>query len=245
MEPKKAESKYPLIGWVAPKVDWYPQGVFPWFFVRWQSKHWPAPALYGLMAPALNGPGRGEGGRLRVSVIDVGQGDALLAEFPDGTNVLVDAGPRTTAMDAGTRIVVPFLKRCGISTIDLLIVSHMHADHSGGVPGVLSGLYVKQLLVLSPQALRDGLGPLLSPDAAFRCDSVRPGTVLLRSPCARIYLLSPAPGGPLGPDPSGNASLVLKLQYGEVAFLLTGVYIYWANTSYDVMVKRVKDRVGG
>ncbi len=157
---------------------------------------------------------------LRVSVIDVGQGNAILAELPDRTTLLIDAGPRGATFDAGEKTVVPFLKRRGIASLDLLVVSHLHADHIGGLPSVVDGVNVGRILVLSPSALRATLGRLW-PQCSTKCDSCLPASVLLSSSPARLYVLYPLPGvapGALG----GNESIVLKLVYGSVAFLFTG-----------------------
>lgn len=156
----------------------------------------------------------------RVSVIDVGQGDAILVELPDRTTLLIDAGPRTATFDAGERTVVPFLRRRGIASLDLLVVSHLHADHMGGFSAVAEGIDVHRVLVLSPCALRSTLG-VLWPSHSPPCDSCVPARGIALSPLARLYVVYPLPGverGSLG----GNESIVLKLVYGSVSFLFCG-----------------------
>ena len=68
---------------------------------------------------------------VRLVFFDVGQGDAAMITTPDGKNILIDAGP------SGAHIV-PQLDAFGIHTIDLVIASHNHADHIGGMPDVLT-----------------------------------------------------------------------------------------------------------
>jgi competence protein ComEC len=82
------------------------------------------------LAPAL----RGADGRLRVSVLDVGQGDAIVVEGPDGRTVLVDAGAGGPyRLDAGERVVAPFLWNRGVLRLAAAAVTHDDADHAGGM----------------------------------------------------------------------------------------------------------------
>ena len=73
--------------------------------------------------------------------LDVGQGDAILLELPNGKVILVDGGNNGD----GDKIIVPFLKKKGIDTIDLVVLTHPHADHCGGLDEVLEQLKVKEI----------------------------------------------------------------------------------------------------
>lgn len=77
------------------------------------------------------------GNGVRLHVIDVGQGDALLLQFPDHETMLVDAGDR----DHGPA-VVRYLRRQGVKRIDLLVATHPHEDHIGGMADVLAAFPV-------------------------------------------------------------------------------------------------------
>ena len=73
-------------------------------------------------------------GRLRVSFLDVGQGDAAVAELPDGRVVVIDAGGFPgSRFDVGRAVVGPFLRTRKIGRIDALVMSHAHPDHFGGM----------------------------------------------------------------------------------------------------------------
>jgi competence protein ComEC len=81
-----------------------------------------------------------------LSVLDVGQGLAVVARTQNHA-LLYDAGPEYSPdRDAGERIVVPFLRGAGISRLDLLIVSHDDSDHSGGAESVLQAMPVHRLV---------------------------------------------------------------------------------------------------
>jgi len=72
---------------------------------------------------------------LRVTVLDVGQGDAILVESPSGETLLVDAGPPM----AGWDVVLPFLAARGIDRLAHIVLTHGHIDHTGGLWEVIAG----------------------------------------------------------------------------------------------------------
>lgn len=90
--------------------------------------------LFGPSRPALPGPPDG----LRVTLLDVGQGDATLVQAP-GVTVLVDAGPPDGP-------ILARLAHAGVRRLDLLVVTHAQADHEGGAPAVLDALEVAAVL---------------------------------------------------------------------------------------------------
>jgi competence protein ComEC len=77
---------------------------------------------------------RSPDGQLRLIVLDVGQGDAVVIEMPDGRTILVDAGSGgPMRLDAGERVVAPFLWNRGVLSLAGLAVTHDDADHAGGM----------------------------------------------------------------------------------------------------------------
>jgi len=149
---------------------------------------------------------------LTVSVIDVGQGDAILLQLPGGTSMLVDAGPRTPTFDAGQRVVAPLLRRLGVDRITYLVLTHAHADHAGGLDGVLRSVPVDT--ILSSSWVDPG-------GRAVPSRRLAAGTCIKPTPDSRIYVLWP---GEVEPALTGanNRSVVLKLVFGEFTMLLTG-----------------------
>ncbi len=156
---------------------------------------------------------------LRVTFFDVGQGDAALVEFPGGASMLVDAGPRIeasgrtgsrTAYDAGERILAPALRRKGITRLAAVIVTHLHDDHSGGVPYLEREFRAERLFM-----------PARQPGSCV------PGDTINIDPSARVYILHPAHVEI--PDDSAeayralnNSSIVCRICYGSVSFLMMG-----------------------
>ncbi|MHC4757536.1 MAG: ComEC/Rec2 family competence protein, partial [Planctomycetota bacterium] len=81
---------------------------------------------------------------LSMTVLDVGHGQAILAELPGGKNLLFDAGS-ISFKNTGQRIVVPFLNYKGTSNIDAIIISHNDIDHINGIPEIVESCNVKKV----------------------------------------------------------------------------------------------------
>ena len=113
------------------------------FPARWLGAIWLLP-LFMVLPPR---PAQGE---LWLSVLDVGQGLAVVVRTHRHA-LLYDAGPQFGAeADSGSRIVVPFLRGSGLRQLDGMVVSHDDLDHSGGASSVLQAEPVKWLLSSLP-----------------------------------------------------------------------------------------------
>lgn len=192
---------------------------------RWVSPR-AAAAGVGLVATVLLAAGaafwalRDGDERLTVTVLDVGQGEAVLIEDADGRRVLVDGGPSGQALQAALGRNLPFNDR----RIDLVVLTHPQEDHVGGlvslldsydVGGVLTGPGSADTLTYARwlEALRAARLPYTTADAGQ--------SVALTG--ARLDVLGPDADDPLLPVRGVNeSSVVLRLTAGEVSFLLTG-----------------------
>ncbi len=155
-------------------------------------------------------------GDLKAYFLDVGQGDSSVILFKDNV-ILIDAG-ETSQGDT----VVADLKRLGVEEIDLLVATHAHSDHIGGMQKVLANFRVKK--VLDP-----GL-PTTSPLyekflAAVGREQIpyvlaEQGQMIDLDPSLRILVLSP-PKERIGDDLNTN-SIVLRISYGTMNLLYTG-----------------------
>jgi competence protein ComEC len=83
---------------------------------------------------------------LRVTFLDVGQGDAAVVEAPGGRVALIDGGGTVDgSFDPGARVIEPFLRARGIGRVDLVVLSHAHPDHLNGLLRVLARFPVTAL----------------------------------------------------------------------------------------------------
>jgi competence protein ComEC len=156
---------------------------------------------------------------LRVTFLDVGQGDAALIELPDGPRLLVDGGPGGGGrFDVGERVLAPFLWNRPLRRLDAAAVSHWDADHSGGLAAVLTRFSVGELW----ESGRPPTGPPETLAALRR--SRTPRRVLgagqrLWLGRALVTVLGP------GREPAlaaNDQSLVLRLDWRGVSLLLPG-----------------------
>jgi competence protein ComEC len=85
------------------------------------------------------------GQTLRVTFLDVGQGDSAVVELPDGQVVLIDGGAAYDRFDMGRGVVAPYLWNRGIRTLDHVVASHPQLDHVGGLPSVIDRFTVKHV----------------------------------------------------------------------------------------------------
>jgi competence protein ComEC len=82
---------------------------------------------------------------LRLTLLDVGQGESILVEFPGKEKMLVDGGGlEGDSFDVGEYVVSPFLWRCGLKKIDYLVLTHGHPDHLNGLRAVVSNFKIKE-----------------------------------------------------------------------------------------------------
>lgn len=186
---------------------------------------------------------------LEITVLDVGQGDAIFVACPNGRTLLVDGGPGPPAYDAGSRTIVPFLRAGGYRRVDMVIVTHPHLDHYGGLRAVVESMDVGEVL-------SSGVGSESGAYRAWRETVDRHGipyrTVVKGDTLAAL-------GGVRGlflhPDPvflsggaktnANEASVVLRLSYGAFSMLLTGdieekaeaAVVRWPSTLKSTVLK--------
>jgi competence protein ComEC len=196
----------------------------------------PTLAVAAIALAALNvlWPPRPIDGRLRVTVLDVGQADAIVVQTPRGHVLLVDAGGRleratqssgSVAEQVGERIVVPFLVRHGIHAVDAVIVSHPHGDHVGGVAPVLRRLRAGELADSGQRygghAYRDAIATARSGHVPVVYP--RAGSVRLTDDGVLLSFLGPSlPLIANSRNDINENSIVFTLRYRSFCMLFTG-----------------------
>lgn len=160
--------------------------------------------------------------KLTVFSIDVGQGDAALINFPDGTTALVDAGNCTQYFDNGGRVIKPLLERLGIEKIDFGIVSHIDSDHYGGFISLTNEGIIKKIIKPAPDSSSrkdiDFENLLMERNIPFEYFSKR----RIRIANCNLYFLNDTAKIADTNFDSNNRSGVLKIVYGNTSFLFVG-----------------------
>jgi len=163
----------------------------------------------------------GEG--LTLHFLDVGQGDGALIRTPGGRWVLVDAGPADRRIDAGRRVVAPFLARHRVRRLDAALISHAHADHLGGLPAVLRR--VPATVILEPGMPTDDGGYRAFLDwAAAEGQPWRPARrgEHFTLDGVRFEILHPDTTWSWWGLDLNESSLVVRVEWGAFSALLTG-----------------------
>lgn len=153
-----------------------------------------------------------EGSTFQIQFIDVGQADAALISF-DNHYMLVDGGNR----DDSSRIY-SVLQAAGINHLDIVVGSHAHEDHIGGLPGAFQ--IATADLVLSPVTEYDS-----KVFETFKSKAAEKGSGLTVPPAGSTYALGSATVkilGLNGGEDTNDTSIILKITYGETSFLFTG-----------------------
>ncbi|OPX85767.1 ComEC/Rec2 family competence protein [Pelotomaculum sp. PtaB.Bin117] len=164
-------------------------------------------------SPAVSGT---QTENLKVHFLDVGQGDSILVQFPDGKNMLVDAGANESAPT-----IINYLNSNGIKRLDYLVGTHPHEDHIGSLDAVINHFEIGEVLMpkatTNTKTFRDVLAAIKN--KRLRATTAKAGVSVISDGNLSVDIL-----GPCGDtyESLNNYSAVIKIKYGDVAFLLTG-----------------------
>ena len=158
----------------------------------------------------------GADGLLHVHFLDVGQGDSILIATPSGRHVLIDGGPDGDRVSRNLADLLPGRDR----GLDLVVMTHLDSDHSGGLLEVLDRYSVGA--VLSGPTTADGPMAVEWEQRLLKHGisevAVSAGYVIDLGDGVGLMVLNPRPG--LLFEDENNNSVAMRLTYGEVSFLL-------------------------
>jgi competence protein ComEC len=196
---------------------------------RWAGRLGAALALGLLLLWAWSPHDLPEAGTVRVTFLDVGQGDAALVETAEGPAMLIDGGGASDSFDLGRAVVAPLLWDRGIRRLDVVVASHPQQDHIGGLAFVVRQFEVgefwgngverdKAFAIRVKEALE---GRHVTVRAVSNSDEER-----ALGNC-RLRVLHPGRSEEVAVEEVdgkhlNNRSVVLRLACGETAFLFTG-----------------------
>lgn len=140
-------------------------------------------------------------GKLQLHFLDVGQGDAALLILPTGQRIMIDTGTRESG-----EAILSHLAKWDVNALDLVILSHAHSDHAGGLPILAEAMPIGGVLY-------DGEPPT---DCHLPMRQVSAGDRFSIGEVEFSIL------GPLSEKDSENRSLILRIDYGVRSFLFMG-----------------------
>ena len=160
--------------------------------------------------------------KVRVTFLDVGQGDATVIELPDRT-ILVDGGVAYERWNIGRMVVAPYLWDQGIRRLDHVIATHPQLDHVGGLPWIIKRFEIGQYWSNGDQRRKSFYKRLTAAvEEKGLVDQVASEgkEIISEGPC-RLISLNPSRDHPSGETNLNNRSVVLSLTCGPHSILLT------------------------
>jgi len=194
---------------------------------------WAGVALLPMMAALILWPiqPRLSPQRLEMTAVDVGQGDSIFVASPDGHTMLIDAGgPVGTAemaanshYDIGEEVVSPYLWSRGVSRLDVVVLTHAHSDHMGGMPSLLENFHPRELWISVDSPIPQ-FRALLQEAASMgiRVRRLRERTDTIDWGQTQVEILAPTAGYLPGLMPHNNDSLVMRIAWHSASLLLEG-----------------------
>lgn len=157
-------------------------------------------------------------GELTVAFLDVGQGDAIYIEAPNGNQMLIDGGPTESGVVRALGRVMPFYDR----SLDLVLATHPDQDHIGGLPSVIDRMQVSGVITTENNAktgVYHAFEKIIS-EKKVRRILARKGERFILDNGVVLEILFPTQN--VRGWETNKSSIIARLSYGEESFLFTG-----------------------
>ena len=158
----------------------------------------------------------GDEGELRVSFIDVGQGDSEFIELPNGETLLIDAGTNETGAD-----VVSYISSLGYTSIDYVVGTHPHEDHIGGLDDVIRTFDVESVYMPKVTADTKTFEDVLDAvdEKGLTINTAKAGVTLVDGDGLSVKMLAPVLDEY---DNTNDYSAVIRIVYDDTSFIFMG-----------------------
>lgn len=156
------------------------------------------------------------GNPLTVSYIDVGQGDSILIKSPNGKNMLIDAGESSSQTT-----IQNYIKEKGINKIDVLVATHPHADHIGGMAYIISNFDIGSIYMPKATTTTKTYETLLTTikNKGLSINTAKAGVVIDFDSTLTVNMVAPIGSSY---DDLNQYSAVIKITYKNNSFLFAG-----------------------
>ena len=175
-------------------------------------------------------------GLLRVTFLDVGQGDSALIEFPDGNTMLIDGGGTfSETFDTGKSVVAPYLWNKGIRKIDYIVASHPQIDHIKGLTYIADKFKIREVWTNGRKMSSSYDFDSMVAHKNIRRVNIHSGTEDRIIGDCKVSFLNPPYNSRTNELNDNDLSIVMRITCNDISFLFTG----------DIEMKAIRGIVEG
>ena len=175
--------------------------------------------------------------KIELTILDVRTGDAIFLQTPSRKNILIDTGNKTDKIDFGEKVVFPFLQSKQIRKLDLLVLTHPHADHIGGANYLLDKIKIRSILMPYCEYNSKLYKNLCQKITEKNIEVIYADTSLVFDDFSQIKMKLLFPYFEFSSKNINNYSIILRCEYKNFSFLLTGdaekEVEHWLCEKYD------------
>ncbi len=159
---------------------------------------------------------------LKVTMLDVGQGDAALITTPNNKHFMIDAGRWSPGYNSGSAVILPYLKSAGIEKLDAIFLSHPHADHIGGMVALIGEIPIGVIYNSGYPYNSNLYRKYLNEAEQFNIPikNLEAGDMISFGSAAQLFVYGPTQAN--HSSDVNEHSLILELIYGQTQFLFMG-----------------------